>query len=351
MREKLLRWESVLLLLCIFVFVWGSASTPGFAETDNISFLLLDYTEVALLALALLPIILTGEIDLSVASILGFCSALTGVLWDAGMSFESIVPIVLVAGAVLGSLNATLIVRFALPALAVTIGTLGLYRGLAYVVLGDGAVTGFPDVYRPIATEEIPGTFLPYATLVVLLLGVLVAVVVHYTPVGRSLYAIGLGEQTARFSGIRVQRIKFVLYIVSGILCAIASLVYTLRYNSARADNANGMELIAVAAVLLGGVSIFGGRGTVVGVASALLLMAGLRNVLFLNDVTNEIQNVINGLLLIISVLVPVVANLVRRRRTPAAAAIPGSPPPQETLPDPVGATAAPHGTPEEDQR
>ncbi|MEU6646412.1 ABC transporter permease [Saccharomonospora sp. NPDC046836] len=348
MREKLLRWESILVVLCVAVFVWGSTSTPGFAETDNISFLLLDYTEVALIALALLPIILTGEIDLSVASILGFCSALTGVLWDAGMSFETIVPLVIVAGAVLGSLNATLIVKFGLPALAVTIGTLGLYRGLAYIVLGDGAVTGFPDAYRPIATDTIPGTFLPYATLIVIVVGVLAAVVVHYTPVGRSLYAIGLGEQTARFSGIRVQRIKFALYIVSGILCALASLIYTLRYNSARADNANGLELIAVAAVLLGGVSIFGGRGTVIGVGSALLLMAGLRNVLFLNDVTNEIQNVINGLLLIISVLVPVVANLVRKRRQPVAVA--AGPPSQETLPDPVGATAS-HGTPEEDQR
>ncbi|PXY31331.1 ABC transporter permease [Prauserella muralis] len=349
MREKLFRWESILVLLCVAVFAWGSASTPGFAEADNVSFLLLDYTEVALLALALLPIILTGQIDLSVASIIGFCSALTGVLWNAGMPFETIVPIVLVAGAVLGSLNAALIVRFGLPALAVTIGTLGLYRGLAYVVLGDGAVTGFPENYRPIAADNLGGTFLPYATLLVLIVGVLVAVVVHHTPVGRSLYAIGLGEQTARFSGIRVDRIKFTLYIVSGVLCAIASLIYTLRYNSARADNAYGMELIAVAAVLLGGVSIFGGRGTVFGVASALLLMAGLRNVLFLNDVTNEIQNVINGLLLIVSVLVPVVANLIRRRRNPAPAAEPG-PPPQETLPDPVGATAA-HGTPEEDQR
>jgi rhamnose transport system permease protein len=312
----LLRWETVLLALCVVVFAVGSGS-EGFAEQGNISFLLLDYSEVALLAFALLPIVLTGEIDLSVASTLGFCSALTGTLWDAGMSFETIVPIVVLAGIVLGSVNAVLIVRFGLPSLAVTIGTLGLYRGLAYVLLGDRAVTGFPENYRPFATDAIPGTFLPYATLLVLVVGVLVAVLVHMTTIGRSLYAIGLGKETARFSGIRVNRITFSVYLLSGALAAIASLIYTLRYNSARADNANGMELVAVAAVLLGGVSIFGGRGTVLGVATALLAMAGLRNVLFLDDVSNEIQNVITGLLLILSVLVPVVFKPRRTKDVP----------------------------------
>jgi rhamnose transport system permease protein len=311
-----LAWESVLLVLCVVVFVVGSFS-DGFGDTSNISFLLLDYSEVALLAFALLPIVLTGEIDLSVASTLGFCSALTGKLWDAGMSFESIFPIVLVAGIVLGAVNATLVVRFGLPSLAVTIGTLGLYRGLAYVLLGDGAVTGFPENYRPFATDSIGGSFLPYATLLVLVVGVLITVLVHMTTIGRSLYAIGLGAETARFSGIRVNRIKFSLYLLSGGLAAVASLIYTLRYNSARADNANGMELVAVAAVLLGGVSIFGGRGTVLGVATALLAMAGLRNVLFLDDVSNEIQNVITGLLLILSVLVPVVFKPRRTKDVP----------------------------------
>jgi rhamnose transport system permease protein len=309
--SRVLRWESVLGLLCVAVFTFGITSTPGFAEQGNIGFLLLDYSEVALLAFALVPIILTGEIDLSVASVLGFCSALTGTLWDAGMSFETIVPLVVLAGIVLGALNAVLIVRFGLPSLAVTIGTLGLYRGLAYVILGDRAVTGFPENYRPLATDTVG--FLPYAAIVVVVVGVGIAVLVHLTPVGRSLYAIGLGAQTARFSGIRVDRVKMALYLVSGGLAALASLIYTLRYNSARADNANGMELVAVAAVLLGGVSIFGGRGTVAGVALALLAMAGLRNVLFLDDVSNEIQNVITGLLLIASVLVPV---LVKPRRT-----------------------------------
>jgi len=313
---RLLRWETVLLVLCVAVFVVGSGS-DGFGEQSNISFLLLDYSEVALLAFALLPIILTGEIDLSVASTIGFCSALTGTLWDGGMSFETIVPIVIVAGIVLGSVNAVLIVRFGLPSLAVTIGTLGLYRGLAYVLLGDRAVTGFPENYRPIATDSIAGTFLPYSTVLVLVVGILIAVLVHMTTVGRSLYAIGLGAQTARFSGIRVNRLKFSLYLLSGALAAIASLIYTLRYNSARADNANGVELVAVAAVLLGGVSIFGGRGTVLGVATALLAMAGLRNVLFLDDVSNEIQNVITGLLLILSVLVPVVFKPRRTKDVP----------------------------------
>jgi rhamnose transport system permease protein len=305
-HERLIRWETALLVLCVLVLGYGATSTAGFAEADNLSFLLLDYTEVALLAFALVPIVLTGEIDLSVASTLGFCSALTGTLWDAGMSFETIVPLVLLAGAVLGSINALLVVKFGLPSLAVTIGTLGLYRGLAYVVLGDGAVTGFPAEYRPLATD--------YAPVGVLVIGVVIAVAVHFTPLGRSLFAIGLGEETARFSGIRVDRIKILIYVVAGVLAAFASLIYTLRYNSARADNANGLELAAVAAVLLGGVSIFGGRGSVFGVATALLLMAGLRNVLFLNDVSNEIQNVITGLLLIISVLIPVALKAVPRR-------------------------------------
>lgn len=313
--SRVLRWETVLIGLVVVVLGYGGATVEGFTEPDNLSFLLLDYSEVALLALALLPIVLTGQIDLSVASVLGFCSALTGALWNAGMSFEMIVPLVLISGVVLGAVNAVLIVRFGLPSLAVTIGTLGLYRGLAYVVLGDGAITGFPENYRPFATDSIPGTFVPYATVVVIVVGVLMAVGVHMTPVGRSLYAIGLGEQTTRFSGIRVDRIKVLLYVVSGALAALASLLYTLRYNSARADNANGLELVAVAAVLLGGVSIFGGRGTVLGVAAALLAMAGLRNVLFLGDVSDEIQNVITGTLLIISVLVPVAVAAVTRRR------------------------------------
>ncbi|MBP2336468.1 rhamnose transport system permease protein [Saccharothrix coeruleofusca] len=329
MDDKPLRWEAVLLVLCAAVFVAGAATTPGFTDADNIGFLLLDHTAVALLALALLPVVLVGEIDLSVASTLGLCSALTGVLWDAGVPFETIGPVVLLAGALLGAVNAVLVVGLGLPSLAVTIGTLGLYRGLAYVVLGDGAVTGFPENYRPIATDAVPGTFLPFSALLVLVVGAAIAVVVHATPVGRALYAIGLGEQAARFSGIRVRRIKFALFVASGLLCAVASLVYTLRYNTARADNASGLELVAVTAVLLGGVSIFGGRGTVLGVAGALLLTAGLRNVLLLNDVTNEVQNVVNGLLLIVSVLVPVAAGALRARRRTAPAAVP-APVPEE---------------------
>ncbi|WP_033427379.1 ABC transporter permease [Saccharothrix syringae] len=308
-----LKWESVLVALCVVVFAAAAVTTPGFAEAGNVAFLLLDHTAVALLALALLPVVLTGEIDLSVASTLGLCSALTGALWDGGVPFETILPVVLVAGAVLGAVNAVLVVGFGLPSLAVTIGTLGLYRGLAYVVLGDGAVTGFPENYRPLATDAVPGLFVPYSVLLLVVVGLVVALVVHATPVGRALYAIGLGERTARYSGIRVDRVKAALYVASGLLCAVAAIVYTLRYNSARADNGVGLELVAVTAVLLGGASIFGGRGTVLGVAAALLLTAGLRNALLLNDVTNEVQNVVNGTLLIVSVLVPAIAQ--RRRR------------------------------------
>jgi rhamnose transport system permease protein len=323
--RRLLRWDTALVGLLVVVAVAGQQASPDFLSGRNLFYLGLDIGEVALLSLPLTLIIVAGEIDLSIASVLGLCSALIGYLWDAGLPLETILPTVVVAGALAGAFNGFLVTRLGLPSLAVTIGTLALYRGLAFVVLGDKAVADFPASYTRYGTTPLPGTQVPYPMALFAVLAVIFAVVLHGTPFGRSVFAIGANSEAAFFSGIRVRRTKHALYVISGAMAGLASIVYTLRFASARADNGTGLELAVVAAVLLGGVSIFGGRGTLGGVVAAVFLLGGVRNALILNDVSNDILNVVTGLLLIGSVVAPSAVRAAVRAVRPRAAPAPVS--------------------------
>ncbi|WP_220188942.1 ABC transporter permease [Streptomyces phytophilus] len=320
-----LRWDTAVGILLIAVFLAGTSSTDGFASTGNMSAALNDTAEIALIALPMTLLVVAGQVDLSVASMLGLSSALAGSLWDAGYAFELIVPVCLLAGAAGGLLNGWLVTRVGLPPLAVTIGTLTLYRGLASVVLGDKAVAGFPDTYSQWAssTETVPGTFVPYPIALFAVLAVLAAVLLHMTGFGRSLYAIGAQEDAAWFAGIRVKRIKLALFVVSGLMASFAGIVYTLRYGSARADNGLGLELVVIASVLLGGVDFNGGKGTLGGAVAGVLLIGLLNNLLTLNDVANEIRVIVTGLLLIASVLAPRAVSALAERRNRRLAAAP----------------------------
>jgi rhamnose transport system permease protein len=298
---RLLSWDAAVVLVTVVVLIVASGAVENFGTSRNFTFLLLDLLPIALVALPMTFIIVTGEIDLSVASTLGLTSAVMGSLWNAGLTIEAIIPLCIVLGAVLGALNGFFVTVLKLPSLAVTIGTLALYRGLAFVVLGDSAVADF---------------------LIPLLVGALMlGVVLHATPIGRGVFAAGAGEQAARFAGIRTGRLKFWLYVVSGAVAGLAGVLWTLRYSSARADNGFGLELAVVAAVLLGGVSIFGGKGTLPGVLAGVVLLASLQNALRLQDVSNEALNIVTGVLLIVSVLLPNIVTsartAVRRQRQP----------------------------------
>ena len=315
---RLVRWDVIVTALLIVVFIGGALGTPDFATGDNLSFALDDLCEIALIALPMTLLVVVGEVDLSVASALGMSSALLGALWDAGWAIETIVPLLIVVGAVTGLVNGLLVTRLGLPSLAVTIGTLTLYRGLAYVVLGTKAVAEFPQNYADLATGTIPGTPIPYPFALFIVLAIVTAVVLHATGAGRAMFAIGAQEEAAFFAGIRVKRIKLLLFVLSGVVSAFAGVIYTLRYGSARADNGLGLELAVIAAVLLGGVDFDGGRGTLGGVVAGVLLIGLLRNLLMLRDVATEIQSIVTGLLLIVSVLTPrIVAGVREARRHP----------------------------------
>jgi rhamnose transport system permease protein len=283
-----------------------------FLSSANLSNMLADFTEIALIALPMTLVIVAAEIDLSVASVLGASSALMGVLWHMGLPMPLVIAIVLVAGTLAGLLNGLVIVRFGLPSLAVTIGTLALFRGLAYVLLGDQAIADFPASYTAFGINTVGDTFLPMPFLLVIAGAIVFTILLQATPFGRSLYAIGANPTAAQFSGIDVAKTKLKLFMMSGAMSALAGVVYTLRFTSARGDNGEGFELSVIAAVLFGGVSIFGGRGSMIGVLLSLVIIGVLRNALTLADVSSETLTIVTGALLLSSVLIP---NLAARWR------------------------------------
>ncbi|TDD47603.1 ABC transporter permease [Kribbella antibiotica] len=311
--NNLANWNVAIIAITVLVLIIAAASVDSFGTGQNFGFLVLDLLPIALVALPMTMVIVTGEIDLSVASTLGLSSAFMGYLWNANQPIETIIPLCLLLGAVLGAVNGFFVTVLGLPSLAVTIGTLALYRGLAFVVLGDGAVADFPSVYTDWVTGTIGSTPIPNVLIVIVVLAAIFGVILHATPIGRAVFAVGAGEQAARFAGIRPGRLKFWLYVASGVISGLAGVLWTLRYSSARADNGAGLELAVVAAVLLGGVSIFGGKGALPGVIAGVVLLGSLQNALRLSDVSNEALNVVTGVLLIASVLGPNLANRLRR--------------------------------------
>jgi rhamnose transport system permease protein len=298
-------WETILALLLFIAIVGGTLLNKDFLTAENWANLLANFVEIALMALPLSLIVITNEIDLSVASMLGLSSSLLGLLWEYKFAMPLAIVICLVVGALCGVLNGFLIVRFRLPSLAVTIGTLALFRGFAYIILGDKAVADFPPEYTGFGIGVIPYTFIPMPFVVFIALALIFWVLLHYTTVGRSLYAVGGNQTAARFSGVNIGRLKMLLFIASGVISALAGIVFTFRFSSARADNGTGFELSAIAAVFLGGVTVHGGKGTVTGVVLSLLLIGIINNVLTLADVASEVLRIVTGSLLIISILLP----------------------------------------------
>ncbi|MET4156490.1 ABC transporter permease [Agromyces sp. PvR057] len=302
-QRLLLTREMAIVGLLVIVAVVASVSVRGFGQPITLTYLILDVTPILLIALPMTLIMITGEIDLSVASVVGLSSVLIGVLTQAGAPFELAIVVALVAGAVAGAVNGFLVTVVGLPSLAVTIGTLALYRGLAVGLLGTTAVTDFPDFWTDLAKMKLGGSNVPAVLLLFLVLLVVFVVLLHFTPFGRGIYAIGLSKSAARFSGVHVERTKLVLFVLSGTIAALAGVYYTLRFGSARGDNATGLELQVIAAVVLGGVSVFGGRGAIHGVIAGVLLIGILASALRLANVTSDVINIITGVLLVASVV------------------------------------------------
>jgi rhamnose transport system permease protein len=300
---QLVNWDSFLAALAIAMFAYAAVFVPGFLTTFNISQAIAGMSEKALIVLPMVLLIIAREIDLSVASMLALSSVVFGVLVQAGAPLVVAIPLTLLAGALTGALNGSLVTVFGLPSLVVTLGTLAMFRGVGYIILGTASVNQFPEAFTDFGIFNVGDTPVPWTIVPFVMLAPIFAIVLQKTATGRRIYAIGGNPDTAAYSGVRMRRIRFWLFVVSGIICAIAGIVFTARLSNARANNAVGFELDIITVALLGGVSVFGGRGRLTGVLWALALVATIRNVLGLSQIGGDAQGTVIGLLLIVSLL------------------------------------------------
>lgn len=307
--------EMAIIALLLLVTVVASVMVPKFATPVTLGYLLFDITPILFIALAMAPVMITGDIDLSVGSMVGLSSVVIGLCSQAGLPMGLAVLLALAVGVLGGAVNGLLVTRVGLPALAVTIGTLALYRGVAVGLLGTTAITQFDKWWTTLIKSKLGGSGIPTVMILFVLLLAAFSVMLHFTPFGRGIYAIGLSKDAATFSGVHTDRTRLVLFMLSGLMAALAGIYYALYYTSARGDNATGMELQVIAAVVLGGVSVFGGRGHLHGVIAGVLLIGVLAKALQLVNVTSDVVSIITGALLVLSVIAGSVTNWVQSKR------------------------------------
>ncbi|NHC23112.1 ABC transporter permease [Nocardioides sp. IC4_145] len=304
-QRVVLSREFAVIALLVAVFVYSQSQVDYFDGPQTLYYLFRDTASILLLALPMTAIIVTGEIDLSVASIVGLTSVAFGMLHvDAGMSVTLAAVLAVAIGAVCGAFNGFLVAYVGLPSIAVTIGTLALFRGIGAGLLGTESRTDFPDSWTDLAKERIvegqpyPMILIPFAVLAVLF-----ALMLHFSSFGRGIYEIGLNDEAAHFTGVDVARTKAVLFVLSGTVAGFVGIYTTLVTGVARAENSTGLELPVIAACLLGGVSIFGGKGALHGVIAGVLLIGVIQRAMLLESFTINIINITIGVLLVLSVM------------------------------------------------
>jgi rhamnose transport system permease protein len=317
----LLTRESAVILALVVVFLYAQFDVQYFDSSLTIYNLLRDNAPILMMALPMTLIIVTGEIDLSVSSTLAVTSAAAGVLnKDHGVPITIAIVIALLLGALFGALNGFLVAYVGLPSLAVTIGTFALYRGMTEGLIQTNRIAQFPASWQDLATKHIGGLTSPWPIVLVpmVVLAIVFGVLLHFTSFGRGVFEIGNSAEAAHFSGVDVARTKLILFVLSGLVASLAGIYVMLRADSVATDTGTGTELEVIAAVLLGGVSIFGGRGGIHGVIGAVLLIAVLNSALLLDNQGSEVIQMIIGVLLVVSVisssLLPRISNLLPRR-------------------------------------
>jgi len=312
------QWELTLVILTIVAAAWSAYLSPYYLSVDQIALSTRQFVFAGILALGLAVVVVLGEIDISLASTLAFGAVIFSKLSAIEAPISIAVPVVVGLCTALGALNGVLVARLNLPSLAVTLGTMGAYRGLAFIIGSETGYTSFDSTYTFIGSKKLWGA-LPVSFLLFLAIAIAVGFLMHRTTFGRRCYAVGNNKDAAWIAGIDVATLKIQAFALAGALAGLASLVWIGQYGSARGDNAEGSILLVVTAVVLGGIDINGGRGSILGVVLALFLLGTIRNGMGLANIAGPTQTVVLGALLIVGVLRPLIAKAVLHARRRSA--------------------------------
>ncbi|WP_298852986.1 ABC transporter permease [uncultured Ruegeria sp.] len=304
LERNLKSWESLLMLVAIGIFIANSFASPYFLNAWNLSDATFNFTEKAMIAFAMALLIISGEIDLSVAAIIALASTAMGAAVQAGVGTEGLVLIGLAVGLACGAVNGFLVTGLGLPSIVVTIGTMSLFRGISFIVLGDQVYKGYPADFAFFGQGYV-WWVISFEFVLFAIIAVIYAVILHMTNFGRAVYAIGNNATGALFSGIRVGRVKFTLFLLTGLMSGVAAVCLTSRLGSTRPSIAFGWELEIVTMVVLGGVNILGGFGSIPGVVIAAFVMGLVTFGLGLLNVPGIVMSIVIGALLISVIALP----------------------------------------------
>jgi len=303
--DILWQWEVTLLFIFFIIIIINSNLSPYFLDYTNLMNTTFNFMEKAIIALPMIFVIICGDIDISVASIIALSSVFMGMASHAGVNTFGLVAIGLFAGLVAGFLNGFVITKFGIPAIAVTLGSMSLFRGIAYVILGDKAFTKYPSSFAYFGQGYIGNTMIPFELVLFLILAIIFGVVLHRTTMGRKVFAIGNNSTTASFSGIPVNRIRLIIFTVTGLCSGLASILLTSRIGSTRPNIASGWELEIITTVVLGGVAITGGKGNIFGVVISIFIIGFLKFGMGLINVPGKVMTIIIGFLLVLAIMLP----------------------------------------------
>ena len=308
-RKTFLRREWLLVLLIIVINVINANLSPYYLNITNLFDMTFSFMEKGFIVLIMALIMITGNIDISVASNIAMSSVVMAISYQSGLNMVICIIIGLLTGTLGGFINGYLITKFRLASIVVTLGTMSLYRGISFIILGDQAVTKFPENFAYIGQGYIGDTPIPFQLVVFIILAIIFSLLLHKTTFGRHIYSIGINENTCRYSGVPVDSIKLKIFAISGFLSALAAIFLTSRIGVSRPSIAIGYELEIITIVVLGGVSMYGGEGTIPGVVLSLFLVGFVRYGLSLKNVPANMIVIIIGIVLILSVMIPNVLN------------------------------------------
>jgi rhamnose transport system permease protein len=298
----------------VAIFILNCFATPYFLSPWSLSDATFNFTEKALIALAMALVIISGEIDLSVAAIIAFSSTMMGLALQFGVGTPGLVAVGILTGLICGAFNGVLVTGLGLPSIVVTIGTMSFFRGLSFIVLGDQAYKGYPSSFAFFGQGYV-WWVISFEFVLFLIMAVLFYILLHRTNFGRWVFVIGNNPVAAEFSGVRVRRIKLILFCLTGIMSGIAAVLLTSRLGSTRPSIAQGWELEVITMVVLGGVSILGGAGSIIGVVLAAFIMGLVTFGLGLLNVPGIVMSIVIGGLLIAVIALPILARRLQQRK------------------------------------